>query len=75
MLVDPATGRIRRVLITPHSIEETEMASVLGTFDLKKEFLAQNYLAKKDIEADNSGSSSSGAEDDDEDWDEEETVL
>jgi hypothetical protein len=79
LLVDPATGRVTRALVTPRPIDEGEMASVLETFDPLNSFLAQNYLAKKDIEAGSTGSSSSGAEDADEEWDEdgddEETVL
>jgi hypothetical protein len=48
-------------------IEEHEMASVLETFDPENTFLAQGYLATKDIEA---GSTGSSASDEDVDWDE-----
>eukprot|EP00026_Physarum_polycephalum_P015697 Phypoly_transcript_16437.p1 GENE.Phypoly_transcript_16437~~Phypoly_transcript_16437.p1 ORF type:complete len:209 (+),score=20.14 Phypoly_transcript_16437:118-744(+) len=50
LLVDPASGRVTQALVTPRSIQEKEMASVLETFDPLNSFLAQHYLAKKDIE-------------------------
>ena len=62
-IVDPNTERIRRALVTPHPIEESEMACMLDTFN--PDFLAQNYLAKKDIEA---GSTGSSVSEDDIDW-------
>lgn len=71
LLVDPAPGRVTRALVTPRSIEEGEIASVLDTFDPLNAFLAQNYLAKKDIEAGSTSSSASAAASSDEEWDEE----
>ena len=71
LLVDPTTGGIQQALVTPHPIQEDAMASVLETFKPQNEFLAQHYLARKDIEAGSTGSSSSRGEND-EDWDEDE---